>query len=72
MERTINEIYELIKQKRENAFNHRERVCMPLGKETTINDLALKFKLEGTVDAYTDVIALIESSGLVNQDKTKS
>ena len=60
---TIQEIYELIKQKIENTINDRERYCMPLGKEQPIKDFAIKYLLEGEINAYTDILCLIESSG---------
>jgi hypothetical protein len=68
MKRTINEIYELLKQKRKNAINDREKYCMPLGKEQPIKDFAIKCKLEGEIDAYTDIICLIESSQVLEKE----
>ena len=49
-------IYELIKQKKENAINHKQR--------NIDNELILSLNdtLEGEIDAYTDVLCLIESS----------
>lgn len=61
---TKQELIKILDEKIENAFNHRERVCMPLGKKTTKNDLALKFKLEGEIDAYTDIKNLLENEVL--------
>ena len=63
MQRTINEIYELIKQKKENAL-----IDLKLNERNPLKS----FNLQGEIDAYTDIICLIESSGLINQDKTKS
>jgi hypothetical protein len=69
MKRTINDIYELLKQKRENAINDREKYCMPLGKKQPIKDFAIKCKLEGEIDAYTDVLILIETSKVLENEK---
>lgn len=76
MQRTINEIYELLKQKKENAINDRERTRK--NNYQYVNGVKVyhvsnkEYELKGEIDAYTDIICLIESSGLVNQDKTKS
>lgn len=57
MKRTINEIYELLKQKKENALNDltRERMRQYSSAKKIL-------KLEGEIEAYQDVIVLIETS----------
>lgn len=64
---TIQEIYELIKEKRDNARNDRERVCKQ--NYEYINGAKVyhvsneEYELKGEIDAYTDILCLIESSG---------
>lgn len=57
MKRTINEIYELIKQKIENAKNdycYEQTRAYPSFKKS--------LKLQGEIEAYEDVKTLIETS----------
>lgn len=54
MKRTIKEVYELIKEKRGNAIVDLSN-C-PLEKRD---------ELKGEIDAYYDVMVLIENSGLL-------
>ena len=75
MERTINEIYKLIEQKIENAERDRERNKYNSAVINVSNIIEIKKsddELKGEIQAYTDIKILLETSGLVNQDKTKS
>ena len=73
---TLKELYETIKQKKENAELDKERESRRLlasmnkliGSETSIEILNMRKvdKLQGEVDAYTDVLCLIESSGVLD------
>ena len=69
MKRTIKEIYDLIDQKMESARLDlkiaRECKTGSLEEETRKN-LRIE-KLKGEVQAYIDVMALIESSHLMDQ-----
>lgn len=60
MQRTINEVYELIKQKKDNALNDNKRA----------HTLIESYKLQSQIDAYTDIIILIETSGILTKEKT--
>ena len=68
MKRTINEIYALIKEKIEFARNDRERKRNDLSntKEWRDNE---SIRLYGEIEAYTDVIILIERSGVLENEK---
>lgn len=59
MQRTIKDIYELIQQKRENAVNDNKRP----------HTLIESYQLQGEIDAYTDVLRLIETSGVLENAK---
>lgn len=59
MKRTIDEIYKLINYKRESAINELKR-----DKE----DKYLREKLFGEIDAYTDVLVLIETSQVLKEE----
>ena len=62
---TIQELYELIKQKKESAINDlmREQAKLIIGKPVETEFLSA---LRGEIDAYTDVLILIESSGVLD------
>lgn len=63
MKRNIDEIYNLINQKIENAKNdfHKERMRMyPSTKK--------QFLLEGEIQAYTDIKILLETSGVLKDE----
>ena len=67
---TVKEIYELIKEKRDNAKSHLERNG-GITKANCIDEkgyplLRTGLELKGEIEAYTDVICLIESSGVLN------
>lgn len=74
MKRTIKEIYEIIVDKRRNARDHYSRIRkeseLPNDKTLfqTLYDHAMMDNLSGEIDAYTDVLCLIESSGDLNED----
>ena len=67
MKRTINEIYDLIKEKIEFARNDRERKRNDLSntKEWRDNE---SIRLYGEIEAYTDVKILIETSGVLKNE----
>lgn len=67
MKRTINEIYELLKQKQENANNDLTAEYM---KQCPSYDKIVK--LEGEIAAYHDVIILIETSDVLNKVENTS
>ena len=74
MKRTINEIYELIKQKKENAerdiqisFNTMEDAR---DSEEWLDAKMHSKELKGEIEAYTDVICLIESSMVLEVEDT--
>lgn len=54
MKRTIKEVYELIKEKRNNAILSYSNCS-----------LEKRGELKGEIDAYYDVLLLIENSGLI-------
>lgn len=60
MKRTIDDIYRLIIYKRECALNELQRE-----KENK----TLRENLFGEIDAYTDVLVLIETSQVLKEDK---
>ena len=65
---TIQEIYELIKQKRESAENHRERIYKKMHEDEIKEQHydCIYQELIGEINAYTDVLCLIESSGVLD------
>ena len=73
MKRTINEIYELIKEKKENAERDRQisynTVEEAKNSEEYLNAKMRSKELKGEIDAYTDVICLIESSQVLEDDR---
>jgi hypothetical protein len=58
MKRTIDEIYELIIEKRDSAISAKNREPEKIVRE----------RLYGEVDAYTDVLILIETSQILKED----
>lgn len=74
MKRTISEIIDLIKQKKESAMNNLAQTTKTYVKakmigancEECIKDGA---KITGYIEAYKDVLSLLESSHLVEQEK---
>lgn len=60
MKRTIDDIYRLIIYKRECALNELQRE-----KENK----TLRENLFGEIDAYTDILVLIETSQVLKEDK---
>ena len=62
MKRTIKEICDLIREKREN-----------IKKDLTATlDKDIKCRLLGQFEAYTDILALIESSGVLEEEQVKN
>lgn len=66
MRRTINEIYDLIKQKKENAGKYLTRLIEIEKKDRLDPELN---RIAGQNEALLDVIILIETSGVLNNDK---
>lgn len=78
MKRTIKEIYDLIKQKIENAENHHKRLSDDLFKERAkidkdetqiMNDIKMINLVEGEIRAYTDIKILIETSEVLENER---
>lgn len=65
MKRTISEVIDLIKQKKESAENTRKKHIDNKSKYASYIDT-------GYIEAYTDILALLESSHLVEQEKVLS
>ena len=63
MKRTIKEVYDLIKEKRDNAINELVRLSKINALETDRKYVC------GNKDAYQDTLSLIESSHLLEKDK---
>lgn len=62
--RTIEEVYILLNKKRENALRDKDRE-----RNNTENcDLVKIERLYGEIEAYTDVIILLETSGLIKPE----
>lgn len=62
--RTIEEVYILLNKKRESALRDRDRE-----RENTKNcNLACIERLYGEIEAYTDAIILLETSGLIKPE----
>ncbi len=68
MKRTAKEVYNLIKEKEDNAQKCLDRllIYMPLSTEP-IKDPVCN-QLKGSIDAYRDVLCLMESSHLLEND----
>ena len=70
--RTIEEIYILIKQKKENAERDRETKREKARIEENDAEYGLLImeleELDGEIDAYTDILCLIESSGVLDDN----
>ena len=62
MKRDINEIYKILNNKRENAFND---MVYEKNRQYPSNKKILR--LQGEIEAYTDVIILIESSQILDE-----
>lgn len=76
MKRTISEVIDLIKQKKESAEKQLLSVLRPTDNLPGIVKTKIEFfqkidgnVLRGNIQAYTDVLALLESSHLVEQEK---
>ncbi len=67
MKRTINDIYELLKQKQENANN--DLTAEYMKQNPNYNRIV---KLECVIAAYHDVIILIETSDVLNKVENTS
>lgn len=64
MKRTIDEIYNIIVEKRKNAIYDRT-------KQIREENLDKFVRLNGEIEAYTDVLCLIESSQILKEDNEK-
>lgn len=76
MKRTINEIYNLIEEKSENAKRDIERINNSNNCNNVMdlhewnNDERRKLdKLKGQVEAYLDVLYLMLNSGVLDDDR---
>ena len=61
--RTILEVYILLNKKRENAIRDKDRIVLNYNNSSQAHDNLVH--LNGEIDAYTDVIILLETSGLI-------
>lgn len=75
MKRTIQEIYELIKQKKESAERDLKRTKKLIDEEEWdymedegkhSNNVVKYANIRGEIEAYTDVLCLIESRGVLD------
>ena len=62
--RSIKEVYDLIKEKKDNTERDIE-IAILVGDRLDMDNLV------GEVDAYNDILNLIESSHLLEEDKSK-
>jgi len=62
MKRTISEIIDLIKQKKESAINTRKKHIDNKSEYASYIDT-------GYIEAYTDILALLETSHLIEKEK---
>lgn len=74
MKRTISEIIELIKQKKEGAMDYLAHTTKTYVKAKMIGANCEEYvkdgaKITGYIEAYKDVLSLLESSHLVEQEK---
>lgn len=69
MKRTINEIYDLIKQKIENAERDRDRTIIKMqSSKKEYKENANKYsELIGEIQAYTDIKILIATSEVLEE-----
>ena len=72
MKRTIEEVMNLLEQKRESAINklkmEQERIKKEWGKGLILTININVEYIKGEIDAYTDVMCLIASSHLLEKD----
>ena len=70
MSRSIEEIYHLIIEKKENAENHIERIYKEIKKDEIKEQHydCIYQKLKGEIKAYTDILILLETSGVVENE----
>jgi len=75
MKRTIEEVMDLLEQKRENAKNMLDGIRKQREKDWKAGRIAChnlqEDVLKGEYDAYTDVICLIASSHLLEKGEQK-
>lgn len=70
MKRTISEVIDLIKQKKESAEREKMRFNpVIMGDYIVPFDSHLYLKYKSYEEAYTDILALLESSHLIEQEK---
>lgn len=71
MKRTIEEIYNIIIQKRDNATKDKERIRIKAKNEKNADEFAILLRdlrqINGEIEAYTDVLCLIESSQVLDE-----
>ena len=66
--RTIEEVYTLLNEKIENALNQKHAIYEEMKKDEIKEQHydCIYQKLKGEIDAYTDILCLIESSGVLD------
>lgn len=69
MKRTIKEVYNLIKEKEDSAQKHLERLLTYIPPSTEPIKDPVCNQLQGSINAYRDVLYLMESSHLLDEDK---
>ena len=70
MKRTISEVIDLIKQKKESAEKEHEQLYVSfISKDMPSEEQARYSRLCGNDEAYIDVLSLLESSHLIEQEK---
>jgi len=69
MKRTIEEVMNLLEQKKQNAINEIERIIPPRCSGKTLTAMMQRQRILGEIDAYTDVICLIASSHLLEGEE---
>lgn len=70
--KTINEVYEELKQKRDNTQKDLEIVYSKANDflkdfKSGVDEIMKNCRLVGEVNAYTDIVTLIEESGVLEQ-----
>lgn len=67
MKRTIKEVYDIIKEKEDSARKHLDRLLTYIPSSTEPIKDPVCNQLQGCIDAYRDVLCLMESSHLLEK-----
>ena len=72
--RTIEEVYTLLNEKIENALNQKHAIYEEMKKDEIKEQHydCIYQRLQGEIEAYTDVKILIETSGLIKSNNDKA